>query len=198
MEITLCVPYSDGDPNTGFQYTGKAIGRQEYAKMMIAAYDKYKAGTNEVIMNNKLGTNIARLGYRKEPIKVKQSGYYFQDMPARIMGPRGRDITIDELIHYYQTGEPFIVTINMYKLGDVKNCDIESEIKSWAKECIKVNNCAKFSTAEKIAYLSKKDLKVKFNEAKSTAVLRDCKMIEYVNNRTFVFLVDEIVFITEG
>lgn len=198
MEITLSVPYSFGDPKEGFKYEGMEIGWKEYAKMMIDAYNKYKSGTDEMMINNRLGTNISRNMYRKEYVKVKQTGCYFEDMPSRLLGPGGREMTIDELIRYFQTGQPFVCVINMYKLGDPKNCDIESEIKSWARECVRVNNCKKFSTEEKIAYLSKKDLKVKFNEAKSMAVLRECKMIEYVNNRTFVFLVDEIVFITEG
>ncbi len=198
MDITLSVPYSFGDPKDGFQYSGREIGRDEYAKMMVSAYDKYKTGTDDVIYNNRLGTNIAKSNVRKEFVKVKPLKYYFQDMPAKLFGPKKREMTIDELIHYYQTGEPFVVVINMFRLGDKENCDIESEIKSWARECVKVNSCTKFSTEEKLTYLSKKDLKVKFNEAKSNAVLKDCKMIEYINNRTFAFLVDEIVFIREG
>lgn len=197
MDITLFVPYAYASPETDFKYNGKEITAEEYSKRLVSTYEKYKRGIDEVHYENALGTNIANRGYRKEHVEIKQLSFYYEEMKAVLRFPRGREATIDELIDYYQTGEPFIAVINMPYLGNEKHADVESEIKSWAKECVKVNSLTDISDEEKITYLSKKDLKIKFDNAKSTAILKDCKMITYINNRTFEFLVGEIVFVKE-
>ena len=197
MDITLYVPYSYASPETDFQYTGKEITPEEYTKRMVTAYEKYKRCIDEVNMNRAWGRNVASLGYQKEPVNIKQLSYYYEEMKAVMRFPGGREATIDELIDYFQTGEPFIADINMPYLGNEKYADIESEIKSWAKECRKINALTDISDEEKVTYFSKKDMKIKFDNAKSTAILKDCKMIEYINNRTFRFLVGEIVFVKE-
>ena len=197
MDITLFVPYSYASPETDFKYEGREITAEEYSKKMVAAYEKYKRGIDETNLNNAWGTNVASRGYHKERVEVKQLSYYYEEMKANIRFPNNREVTIDELINYFQTSEPFIIRINMPYLGNEKYADIESEIKSWAKECIKINSLKDLSDEEKVTYFSKKDLKIKFENAKSTAILKDCKMIEYINNRTFEFLVGEIIFIKE-
>lgn len=197
MDITLYVPYSYASPIKDFQYNGKEITPEEYSERMISSYKKYKKCIDEVNMNRAWGQNVAALGYQKEAVNIKQLSYYYEEMKARMVFPDNSDVTIDELIEYFQTGEPFIVNINMPYLGNEKYADVESEVKSWAKECRKINALDDISDEEKVTYFSKKDLKIKFDNAKSTAILKDCKMIEYINNRTFTFLVGEIIFVKE-
>ena len=48
---------------------------------------------------------------------------------------------------------------------------------------------------EKVSGFTKRDLKLEFPGNKSSALLKDTKMIDIVNNHTFAFLVDEIIFL---
>ena len=77
-----------------------------------------------------------------------------------------------------------------------ENPDLETDMKSWLRECVKIKNNPHFSDAEKIQYSSKKNLKIKFDDAKSQAILQNCKMMDYKNNHTFVFIVEKIIFVT--
>jgi hypothetical protein len=79
-----------------------------------------------------------------------------------------------------------------------EDSSLESDMKVWMRECLKVTRNPKFSEAEKIQYLSKKNMKIKFDDAKSSAVLYNCKMVDVKNNTTFVFIVEKIIFVTEN
>ena len=197
MKATLHIPYSNGDPTEGFRYDKPEISKEQYSRMLIDTFNKYKDGVWETY-TQRFGRNMSVNNYQKEYVQVKQQDYYYANTPVRIMSIDGSDCTIDELIHYYQTGEPFIIQINMPYLGKEENADLESDMMQWARECRRITESGKFSREEQIKYLSKKSLKVQFDEAKSMAILKNCKMAKYINNRTFAFLVEEIIFITEA
>lgn len=192
--ITLSVPYSYGDPNKGFKYEG-AISKEEYANLMVNTYEKYKDGVYYTF-NRRFGDNIAINSFKKEKRKFFQQEYYFEKTKVNIYNGKGADMTIDELIHYFQTEEPFVIIINMYRLGDEANVDLESDMKAWANESVKINESEELTPIEKIQGLSKKNLKLSFDDAKSNAVLENCKMIDYINNRKFAFLCERITFVT--
>lgn len=196
MKGIIYIPYSNGDPNEGFRYDKPEISKEQYSRMLIDTYNKYKDGVWDMY-TTRLGYNMSRNNYEKEYVKYKQQDYYYANTPVVIKSINGGEITIDELIHYFQTEEPFIVIINMPYLGSEENADLASDIKGWCRECKRITESGKFSNAEQIAYLSKKTMKVRFDESKSSAVLRNCKMIQVVNNRTFAFIVEKIVFVTE-
>ena len=50
---------------------------------------------------------------------------------------------------------------------------------------------------EKIKSLSKKSLKLKFKDSKSSAILKNCKMIEVYSRNKFALLVESIDFVQE-
>lgn len=191
--ITMLVPYSNGDAVKGFKYDGGDITEQQYSRLMVDTYNKYKNGVWDTYIE-RAGMNMAINNYEKEIVHYAQQQYYFDETKVDIFNAAGGDITIDELIRLYQTRNPFILIVDMYKMND--NPDLETDMKSWLRECAKIKNNPHFSDAEKIQYSSKKNLKIKFDDAKSQAILQNCKMMDYKNNHTFVFIVEKIIFVT--
>ena len=191
--ITLLVPYSNGDAIKGFQYEGGDITEQQYSRMMVETYNKYKNGVWDTYIE-RAGMNMAINNYEKEIVHYAQQQYYFDETKVDIFNAGYGEITIDELIRYYQNRNPFILIIDMYKMSE--NPDLETDMKSWLRECVKIKNNPHFSDAEKIQYSSKKNLKIKFDDAKSQAILQNCKMMDYKNQHTFVFVVEKIIFVT--
>ena len=191
--ITLLVPYSNGDAIKGFQYEGGDITEQQYSRMMVETYNKYKNGVWDTYIE-RAGMNMAINNYEKEIVHYAQQQYYFDETKVDIFNAGYGEITIDELIRYYQNRNPFILIIDMYKMSE--NPDLETDMKSWLRECVKIKNNPHFSDAEKIQYSSKKNLKIKFDDAKSQAILQNCKMMDYKNQLTFVFIVEKIIFVT--
>lgn len=197
MQGLLYIPYSNGDPEEGFRYDRPELTKEQYAKLLVDTYKKYKTGVWEMFASQRLGTNIAVNEYDKEYAKYRQQDYYYANTPVNIRRIDNQEMTIDELIHYFQTGEPFILIVNTPFLGREEYADIATDVKGWCRECKRITESGKFTAEEQIAYLSKKTMKVKFDQSKSSAILRNCKMVQVVNNRTFAFLVEEIIFITE-
>lgn len=196
MDATLYVPYSNGDPIKGFSYNGREIDKKTYVSMLVDAYNKYKGGI-DASMRTTFTKNMSINDYEKEVVRCRQQDYYYTETEVRLLDMKKRQMSIDELISYYQSREPFVVIINMYELKKPENSDLETDMKQWMKECIELNNSVKLTTEQKITGMSKKTLKVRMKNEKSTAILKDCKMIEVFNNTTFAFLVDMVVFVTE-
>lgn len=201
-EVTLSVPYNYGDPKIDFKYEGKReLTEDVYSRMMVDTYNRYKDGVYDMFINDKLGTNIASYNFEKEKNTYTQQKFYYDESKVDIYNGASREMTIDELIHYYQTGEPFVIIINMYGMvrdpEDGGDPELETSMKGWYSEALKILRCPKFSDAEKIQYQSKKSLKLKFDKAQSSAILQNCKMIDVKNKTTFVFLVERIVFVTQ-
>ncbi|MBP5723039.1 MAG: hypothetical protein J6X18_05635 [Bacteroidales bacterium] len=198
-EVTLSVPYNYGDPKVDFRYSGAELTEQKYSRMMVDTYNRYKDGVYDMFMNNRLGTNIASYEMEKENNVYTQQKFYFEESKVDIYNGASQEMTIDELIHYYQTREPFVIIINMYGMvrdpEDGGDPELETSMKGWSSEALKILRCNRFSDAEKIQYQSKKSLKLKFDKAQSQAILQNCKMIDVKNKTTFVFLVEKIIFV---
>lgn len=197
MKAVLYVPYSNGDAYNGFKYEGK-ITKEEYAKKMLEYYNSHKDGIDCVIGSKGLGRNIAINPYRKEKGKYNQQTFYYQPVEAKVFDIEGMDEKIDELIHFYKTGEQFIVIIALLNLSSAdESGELESDIKAWTTESRKINNTNRMTEDEKIKSLSKKSLKLKFKDSKSSAILKNCKMVEVYSRNKFALLVESIDFIQE-
>ena len=191
--FTLSVPYCYADPVTDFNY-GRELQSQEYADKLVSTINKYKEGI-VLMYQTRLGENMAANNYRKEKVQYKQQGYHYKDTKVNLYNAEKKELTVDEMIEYYQMEEPFVVIINMYQLGKEGNEELLEDIKMWASESRKINESDELTDLEKIQGLSKKNLSITIDDANSKAVLENCKMIDYLNNRTFVFLVERIVFV---
>jgi len=197
MRAVLYVPYSNGDARNGFKYD-KEISQKEYANAMVEYYNQHKDGIDSVFMSKGLGRNIAVNPFRKEKVKYSQQTFYYQPVEAKVFDIDGKDEKIDELIQFYKTGEQFIVIIALLNLSSAdESGELESDIKAWTRESVKINRTNKMTEDEKIKSLSKKSLKLKFKDSKSSAILKNCKMIEVYSRNKFALLVESIDFVQE-
>ena len=197
MRAVLYVPYSNGDARNGFKYD-KEISQKEYANAMVEYYNQHKDGIDSVFMSKGLGRNIAVNPFRKEKVKYNQQTFYYQPVEAKVFDIDGKDEKIDELIQFYKTGEQFIVIIALLNLSSADETgELESDVKAWTRESVKINRTNKMTEDEKIKSLSKKSLKLKFKDSKSSAILKNCKMIEVYSRNKFALLVESIDFVQE-
>lgn len=192
MRAVLYIPYSNGDAKNGFKYEGE-ISQKEYARAMVESYEQHKVGVDAAFYSNQFGHNIAANMYRKEKNKYQQQTFYYQPVESKVFDIDNFDEKIDDFIKYYKTGEKFIIIIALLNMDIAdESGELESDIRAWERECVKINNTNKMDEEEKIQSLSKKSLKLKFKNSKSSAILKDCKMIEVYARNKFALLVDHI------
>ena len=74
-----------------------------------------------------------------------------------------------------------------------QNEELEPEVKAWKRETNRINREV-YDAADRLRGFSKRDFRLEFPDSKSSALLKDTKMVDIVNNHTFMFLVDQIIF----
>ena len=194
MIATLFVPYSNGDCVNGFQYEKGTISKQEYVRIMETEYEKYRDAIDETVRTS-FSRNMSINPFQKQNNKYKQQTFYYNECNCNVLNIKGDNCVIDELITYYQTKDEFIIILDIKNL--TSNPDVESDLKQWVRDSNKINHSARLSEEEKIFNLPKKDFKLKFTKEGSTAILRECKLLEYQGFGKFAILVKNIIFIRE-
>lgn len=205
MEAVLKVPYNYSDPDHDFDCSEEFVFdgsmesvikwkemKKEYQKKMVDTYKKYRPVIDRNI--HRMGHNLAINNEgEKEKTNFRQQNVYFADTKAIVRDMDNKEIYIDDLIGFYKSGEMFIIDLQLpiYE----KNEELEPEIKSWIRETSKINNCTEMTDEEKVSGFTKRDLKLEFPGNKTSALLKDTKMVDIVNNHTFAFLVSEIIFL---
>lgn len=205
MDAILKVPYSYSDPQHDFDCSEEFIFdgstesvqrwkqmKQEYEKKMVGVYKKYKPIIDRNI--HRLGRNIAYNNEgEKEKTNYKHQGVYFADTKAVVRDMDNKEIFIEDLISYYKNGDVFIIDLQLPIFE--QNEELEPEVKAWKRETTRINACEEMTDEERLAGFTKRDLKLEFPGNKTSALLKDTKMIDIVNNHTFAFLVNEIIFL---
>lgn len=191
MEATLLVPYNYSDPAHDFD-TNRNYSLKEYNDSMVATYRKYKPIIDRNI--HKLGTNIAINNEgQKERNNYRQQNTYMAETKAIVCDMNNRMIVIDQLINYYKTGEMFIIDLQL-PIYD-QNEELEPEIKAWISETMKINACEDLDDEDRLRGYTKRDLKLVFSNSNSSALLKNTKLVDVVNNHTFAFLVERIILL---
>lgn len=205
MDAILKVPYNYSDPDHDFDCSDEFVFdgsvesverwkrmKQEYEQKMVKVYKTYRPMIDRNI--RRLGQNIAINNEgEKERTNFKHQGVYFTDTKAIVRDMDNKEIFIEDLINYYKSGDIFIIDLQLPVYE--KNEELEPEIKAWKRETAKINACADLSDEERLVGYTKRDLKLEFPGNKNSALLKDTKMIDIVNNHTFAFLVNEIIFL---
>ena len=186
MRATLYVPYSNGDPVRGFS-TERDFTREQYAGMMIKDYESHRDGV-DVTFSERFGSNLAYNPFVKERRNYGKQDYYFAEVECQVYDIDNKDASIDELLSYKRTGEPFVVILALLNLSS--DPDLETDVSVWERECVKVNGSNRMTEDEKLKCLSKKDLKLKFKDSKYVSILRGCKMIDVFYRNKFAVLVE--------
>lgn len=202
MKATLYLPYAIGDPVKGFRYDDPNFTDRKYIQIMTEDYNRYKDGVSMLVSSNyDRQRNIfgGSLWFGiKQKIKrnyVKQE-YQYNSCECIVRNIKGNDETIDELIRFYRTGEQFIIILKMIKLAS--NPDLETEMKMWLKESNHINHSPRLTEEEKIFNLPKKDFKMTFSDAKSSAIFKECKMVEGYSASEYAVLVNKIIFVVDN
>ena len=66
------------------------------------------------------------------------------------------------------------------------------------RETMKINSSEDLTDEERVTGYTKRDLKLEFPNSTSSAILRNTKLIDIVNNHTFAFLVEQIIFLNNS
>lgn len=201
MKSTLYLPYAIGDPVKGFRYDDPNFTNRKYIQILTEDYNKYKDSVDAIVHNNFNSRNHSFSGSlwfgSKNKLKreyVKQE-YQYNSCECHVRDIKGNDETIDNLIRYYKTGEQFIVILKLINMG--KNPDLETDMKMWLRESNHINRSDALTDEEKIYNLPKKDFKMCFNDAKSCAIFKDCKIVEGYNASEYAVIVGKIIFVVD-
>lgn len=197
MIANVHIPYGFGDCIYGFSYDG-VITEREYIQKMIKDYNDHKYGVDEM-MTTSFTHNIARNNYTKENNKYRQQKQEFGELKCYIDDSNFEGMTLEKLLEYYDKNKGFVIVVRIANKRDlIDNPDIETDLKSWQTESVKIDRIKSMSSIDKFKSLSKKDLKLTFSEdSKMAAILKECKMVNVYNNTKFALWVDKIIFIND-
>ena len=196
MVAKLHIPYGFGDCVNGFDYEGH-ITSVEYAKRMRDDYYKHRIGVDDMMLTS-FRRNIARNNYQKENNKYRQQKQEFGCIPCYFDDKDYNPMTVDNFIEHFENGDGFVLVIRVFNKKTLTDePDLETDIKSWMRECVRIERLP-ISTDKKFKSLSKKDLKITFSDdSKMAAILKDCKMVNVYSNLKFALWVNKVIFITD-
>lgn len=195
MIANLYIPFGYGDCIDGFKYEG-VISEAEYIKKIITDYNIHKIGVDEM-MHTSFSRNMARNTYTKENNVYKQTKGGFGEVKCYIDNKDFDAMSIDDLLDNFEQKKSFPIIIRIYNRKEI-DPDVEIDLRSWMSEYAKVDRLKKYSDAEKFKVLSKKDLKLTFDEkSKMAAILKNCKIVNVYSNMKFALWVDKIIFVKE-
>lgn len=197
MIAKLHIPYGFGDCVNGFKYEG-IISDREYARKMVDEYNRHKDGIDDM-MRTTFQNNMAANYFQKENNVYKQQKQEFGELLCYIDTKDFKDMKIEQLLDKFESGDSFVMVVRVHNVKALRaNPDIEIDLKSWQKECIKIDRLPKLNNVEKFKSLSKKDLKITFDDqSKMAAILKDCKMVSVFSNTKFALWVSKIIFIKD-
>ena len=201
MKATLYLPYAVGDPVKGFRYDDPNFTDKKYIQIMTEDYNRYKDSVNMLVSSNYDRRRNVFWGslWSGSKHKIKRSyvqqEYQYNSCDCFVRNIKGDDQSINELIKFYRSGEQFIIILKMIKL--TSNPDLETEMKMWLKESNHINHSPKLTEEEKIFNLPKKDFKLTFTDAKSSAIFKECKMVEGYSASEYAVLVNKIIFVVD-
>lgn len=194
MKATLYYPVVSYD-DSRFDYHGE-ISEQDYVSSLYNSFNQSNAvlsrlqgqnmtGSIQALrsMNGKINNNSKRIDniYKYLPVEVV------------IRDSDGDDEKIDNIISYYQSGEPFVLIIKFpNKVGELDE-DIDSDLKFWVRDTRKVNMHPKLNADEKFLSLPTRDMRVMFGE-NSYAVFESCKILEKYGSWEYAILVQKVTF----
>ena len=198
MVGTLYIPYGYGDCVDGFKYEGKEISPKEYRDRLTSDYNNHKFGIDTMMRTN-FHYNIAANNFQKEKNTYKQQKQSFGDIKCYFDDKDFNDMTIEQLLDYYERDDSFVIVVRIFDKRELnEKPDIETDLKSWQTETVKIDRIPphKMDEVTKFKSFSKKDLKISFTN-KTAAILKNCKMIHVYSNTKFALIVEKIIFINE-
>lgn len=193
----LHIPIGFGDCVNGFKYDG-VIAERDYVRRMVDEYNGHKDIIDHM-MRTSFEHNMSINNFKKEKRKYKQQEVEFGEIRCYIDNKDFNPMKIEDLLEHFENNESFVIVLRVFNVNDLKNDpDVSIDLKTWQRECVRIDRLNKLNTVEKFKALSKKDLKLSFGkETEMAAILKDCKMINVYNNNKFALWVNKVIFIKD-
>lgn len=199
MKAVISIPSSYGDAQLDFKSKRGEISDSQFTKEFRADYEKHKWGIMETFQQ-RYKRNMSINHYDKEKVNISQLKYRYNKIDCNVLDSNRKHETIDNLIHYFQTEEQFAIVLQLFNIQDERNMDIDDDMTRWYKDAKKIMNApsTRLSEAERIANIPKRDLKLEFPNSKSTAILKNCKIIMKNKVNEYVLIVEKIIFVVNN
>lgn len=194
----LHIPYGYGDCVNGFKYEGKVISPEEYRERLTRDYNEHKYGVDNM-MRTQFHRNISMNNFQKEKNSYTQQKQLFAQIKCYFDDKDFQSMSIEQLLNYYERDDSFVIVVRIFDKRELDaDPDIESDLKSWQTETVKIDNIpsSRMDDVTKFKSFSKKDLKISFTD-KTSAILKNCKMIHVYTNTKFALIVEKIIFIND-
>lgn len=198
MKGILFVPYGNGDAEKGFEFD-KPISAKQYVKMEVDEHEEFKDTVSE-LMYTQYGDNMAYNSYyiKKRKFNYDKQSYDFYECPCFVLNIEGKPQKYEELVEHVKKQEQFVLILNLNEKTLKEESDLETTLKLWFSDSLKVKNCPKLNDLEVMKHLPRKDFKVKILDNNSLIVLKDCKFLKFMSTsyiNSFAIIVNKVVFV---
>lgn len=203
MKVTLYIPFANGDAVNGFKYEGEELTARKYVKMEETEYYGHKDGVDQMVVTS-FGNNMAYNPFQKRKVNVKNQSYAFHKCEGNVRNINGSEVNTTQLDRLWASKEQFALYVYLNEKEFIMKPDLETDLKMWIKDSLKILNTTKLDEVEKMKHLPKKDFKIDFDDNKSHAVLKNCKFVKLLSSirkangepmiTSFAIIIERIIF----
>ena len=203
MKVTLYIPFANGDAVNGFKYEGEELTARKYVKMEETEYYGHKDGVDQMVVTS-FGNNMAYNPFQKRKVNVKNQTYAFHKCEGNVRNINGSEVNTTQLDRLWANKEQFALYVYLNEKEFIMKPDLETDLKMWIKDSLKILNTTKLNEVEKMKHLPKKDFKIDFDNNKSHAVLKNCKFVKLLSSirkangepmiTSFAIIIERIIF----
>lgn len=204
MKVNFFLPYYDYNDGA-FDVSNDYYSNDEYSKMVAEEYEKNKDVVYNSMMDVKNGQGSLVKGMDGQTYKFGQKTSQSEDKVAysscegELLDVNGGDETIDGFISKFAAQKQFLEIVE-FDL-DTSEEEFETELSLWIREHKTINKYGeKLGDDWVLAKEPKRNLKLHFkNNANEDiyAILVDCRIMEVINNTSFVLFVEKIRLVDE-
>lgn len=202
MEVTLYLPYYDYNDGA-FDVNDDYYDEDEYINAVSSEYNKNKDIVYNSVMDAKNGVGSLLQGGDGQTYKFGQKTSQSEDKVAyskcngTLYDIGGSKDTVDGFIEKFAAQKQFLEIVE-FDLDTVEE-EFETEISLWVKEHNNINSYAdKLGEDWVLAKEPKRNIKLHFkNNANEDifAVLEDCKIMDIIEDNSFILFVERITLI---
>lgn len=202
MEVTFYLPYYDYNDGA-FDVKDGYYNEEEYAKAITEEYNKNKDIVYNSMMDFKNGSRglfedsdgkVYKFG-QQTPQKEEKVAY--SSCEGMLYDVENSDESVNGFIEKFAVQKPFleIVEFNL----DSSEEEFETELALWKREHEKINKYGeKLGEDWVLAKEPKRNLKVHFKNNSNEdvyAILVDCRIMDTINDGSFVIFVEKITLV---
>ena len=203
MKVTLYLPYYDYNDGAFDVSDDYYKNEGDYAKMIEQEYNKNKDIVYNSMLDAKNGSTSLVQGSDGQMYKFGQKTSQNEEKVAYskcegvLSSIDGSDETIDGFIEKFASQKQFLEIVN-FDLDTIEE-EFETEITLWVREHNSINKYGeKLGDDWVLTKEPKRNLKVHFKNKSNEdiyAVLEDCKIMDIIDNSSFILFVERITLV---